>query len=352
MILRFFAIFWLLSALGSGPAEPSPLSITIDDGLLRTFPALPDDLQRRADDYDITLSYVDETSESASAAGVVLGLSAQDDDLLITLNQPEQLNISSVPVPVYHQPIQLDLDLASENGLDTLTGWILYAAGQCQAALSYLKDSVDANAFEEISGASALNFYIGNCLLEKEDYTGALELFDAIIRYDDDDRLLHSAPYINAIWANITMGHDDQVQFRLDTDSLEHAQDAAEQPIRIHRARLYALAFRFDDALALINTAIEAAPDDGALFIERGQIRMLLYEWDQVAEDYTTAISLNPELTEAYFHRGVLYYSILEREQALADFETYLQQEPDGTHAAAATNYADAIRAELDALDG
>jgi tetratricopeptide (TPR) repeat protein len=116
------------------------------------------------------------------------------------------------------------------------------------------------------------------------------------------------------------------------------------------RAHLNGLNFRFDEAVADLDTAVALAPEEPDLYLQRGQLVMLLYEWDRVLENYNTALELDPGFANAYFHRGVLYYSVMEREKALADFEHYLTLAPGGQHAVEAGRYATSIHIELDAL--
>lgn len=125
----------------------------------------------------------------------------------------------------------------------------------------------------------------------------------------------------------------------------------------ISQSQEYALASRYDDAVADVTAAIELEPENPELYTLRGQMYLYLYEWDSVLNDYNKAIGLDPQYPDAYFYRGILYYSILQtgqelRPEALADFQYYLELAPEGRHAAEAARYAATIQAELDALDG
>jgi tetratricopeptide (TPR) repeat protein len=119
-------------------------------------------------------------------------------------------------------------------------------------------------------------------------------------------------------------------------------------------ARLNALAFRFDEAIADMDAAIALEPDSPALYVERGQRILLTYEWDRALADYNHALELEPNYADACYYRGILYASVPEgidaRRLALADFQRYLELAPDGQHSADAERYASEIRAQLDAL--
>lgn len=121
------------------------------------------------------------------------------------------------------------------------------------------------------------------------------------------------------------------------------------------RSQLYALIFRYDEAIADMDAAIALDPDNPALYVERGQRILLLYEWDRVLVDYNRALELDPLYADAYYYRGILYASVPEgidaRRLALADFERYLELAPDDQHTADATRYAAEIQAQLSTLD-
>lgn len=121
------------------------------------------------------------------------------------------------------------------------------------------------------------------------------------------------------------------------------------------RATIYAQAFNYDAAVSAMNIAVQFAPDDPTLYVQRGQMWLLLYEWDSVLADYNTAIALDPTYAEVYFYRGVLYYSVLQaglawREEALADLEHYMRLAPEGDLAGMAQKYIDTLHTELEAL--
>jgi tetratricopeptide (TPR) repeat protein len=120
------------------------------------------------------------------------------------------------------------------------------------------------------------------------------------------------------------------------------------------RSQLYALAFRFDEAIADMDAAIELDPDNPELYVERGQRILLLYEWDRVLADYNHALELDPNYADAYYYRGLLYASAPEgldaRAEAAADFRRYLELAPNGEHASDAARYLEQIEAQLEAI--
>jgi tetratricopeptide (TPR) repeat protein len=121
-------------------------------------------------------------------------------------------------------------------------------------------------------------------------------------------------------------------------------------------AQMNATVSDYEAAITDLNTAIELAPENVELYIQRGQMYLAIYEWDNAGADFDQAIELSPNDAPTYFHRGVLYYSIIQtglttRDDALADFRRYLELAPEGEFAAQAAEYVENIQRELDALN-
>lgn len=130
-------------------------------------------------------------------------------------------------------------------------------------------------------------------------------------------------------------------------------------PLR-DQAKLYALTFRFDAAVANLDRVIALGEGQNVehtalarYYKQRGDHIFLLYEWDRVLADYNHAIMLNPTYAGAYFARGILYYTQGPRAQAIGDFERYLVLAgTDAPQAAQARAYITDIQRELEALGG
>ncbi len=258
-----------------------------------------------------------------------------------------------------------------EFSVNYLTALSLYAVNQCDEALPYFEQVqqgiVTLNlAPEDVHAPLFTPFYRANCALRKGDYQQAIALYESVL-------IVFPQPFfyaptlstaINLAWAYLQIGEEDKAIALIDkaVSSYRYWLAKADSsgnafPVIIRRAQLYALASRYDDAVADLTTAIEIEPENPELYTLRGQMYLYLYEWDSVLNDYNTAIELDPAYPDAYFYRGILYYSILQtgqelRPEALADFQYYLELAPEGTHAAEAFRYAATIQAELDALDG
>jgi tetratricopeptide (TPR) repeat protein len=236
---------------------------------------------------------------------------------------------------------------------------IVYATGHCDAAKPHL--SIWAEYEDRTGGGiEGANYFLGNCALVEGRFQDAVQHFMSRGSIDSSaggHYYIWSA--VNAAWTYLQLGREDEA-FKLMNRVLSDRGFAfgqvyferADLPfVLTKRSQLYALAFRYDEAIADMNTAIELDPDNPALYVERGQRILLTYEWDDVLADYNHAIELDSSYAPAYFHRGVLFYTQGPRENALPDFQHYLELAPDGEFAEQAATYIEEIEVELAALD-
>lgn len=244
-----------------------------------------------------------------------------------------------------------------------LMGMSLYSIDRCDLADNFFEEAQN-NASELISGweiepetrrdASAIiAFYRGNCALMQDKYTDAQNYFEQSVVGESGD--INFSPTVNLAWTYLQLERPDDAFSLL--DGLVDSQSNNEMRIVAlqFRSQLYALAFRFDEAIADMDAAIELDPANPLLYVERGQRIALLYEWDRALADYNSAIELDPDYTDAYYYRGLLYASAPEgveaRAEAIADFQRYLDlAAPLGTHIEDAQRYIMQIQAQLEAL--
>lgn len=245
-----------------------------------------------------------------------------------------------------------------DAALNLALGISLYIYERCDAATGYFDAITPEHTYNDIPTRWSLDFYRGNCALIEDDLTGALAYYNRLLDHAEDTKLTDFIDVAaNKAWI-LVQQEETAAAFDLMGQVIEAAQqDDTTAAIYEYaqaltfRARLYALTFDFDQAMADMDAAITLQPDHPERYAERGQIIMLLYEWDRALADYNTALELDSTYAPAYFYRGVLYYSILEREPALADFEQYLALLPQGYNAPEAERYIESIRTELEALD-
>lgn len=77
----------------------------------------------------------------------------------------------------------------------------------------------------------------------------------------------------------------------------------------------------YDLALALYKQALDASPNDAALYSQRAQTHIKLENHLEAAEDAGKAIELDPNTGRHYFRRGVALFHLEEYESAKAAFE-------------------------------
>ena len=85
-----------------------------------------------------------------------------------------------------------------------------------------------------------------------------------------------------------------------------------------------------NEALSLINQAIEVDPNLATAYVERGNLyHYQLGDLDAALSDLTRAIELEPDLAGAYDHRGQVYRAQGNNEAAMADWDKCIALEPD-----------------------
>jgi tetratricopeptide (TPR) repeat protein len=94
------------------------------------------------------------------------------------------------------------------------------------------------------------------------------------------------------------------------------------------RAHAHYLRGDYDQAIADLTVALQFAPADAGLHIERGLAYEEKPDYDRAIADYTAAIRLAPEEGRAWHHRGRVHSARRQYEPAVADFTAALRAEP------------------------
>lgn len=281
------------------------------------------------------------------------------DTLRLTLPEIQFPRLSAIlfpqfaPITLYHVPANAAVPSAVVN---VLAGLSLYNADRCDLATPHLTSALEE---ERPDWAIDVSLYLGNCAAMTGDYAEAAArygtAYENALRTRKSDYVAVST--VHLAWAELQLGHEERA-FDL-MDQLVENPENSPVSLRYHltrRSQLYALAFRFDEAIADMDAAITLDPDNPYLYVERGQRILLLYQWDRALTDYNHAIELDPEYADAYYYRGILYASVPEgfdaRAEAVADFQRYLDLSPDGAHTEDAQRYLTEIQAQLDAVGG
>ncbi len=332
LILRLFLTALLVPVIVTvtppTPAPPAALPVAYTDALAALAGALDDVIPVRR--------------VPPQAATLVLTQKGQT--IVIQLTPQLPVNLPQSPMLAEHFTLATASDASTLREL--LSATALYAQGRCDDSESLLERAQISN--------NATLLMRGVCALHREDYEAAPAYFEASGL---------PAAMTNLAWLAYRDGRiteafrlaDGQIAAAMRTNNPEPRAEAYRA-----RAHLHALNFDYDSALADVDSALAALPDDPGLFVLRGQLRLLLYEWDAVLEDYNRALALDPNYAEAYFYRGVLLYTIAGtgssdvnalRRDATRDFERYLALETHGQHTEDAARYISQIEAELNALE-
>jgi len=84
----------------------------------------------------------------------------------------------------------------------------------------------------------------------------------------------------------------------------------------------------YQDAIKLINNALELKEDDPAYYLLRGMIYSKLGSKDLAFKDFTSAINLKPDYVMAYYQRGSIYQEMNKLDSALQDYSKALEFSP------------------------
>lgn len=125
------------------------------------------------------------------------------------------------------------------------------------------------------------------------------------------------------------------------------------------RADLYRLQDSLPAALANYNKAVEYAPEEEGLYINRGLARYQSNDYRGALEDYNRAISIASGNILARYNRALLRSFLGDYNNALEDFRIVLQKEPENYMALYNTgllyselgNYREAIKAFSKVID-
>lgn len=184
--------------------------------------------------------------------------------------------------------------------------------------------------------------------VDAENETCALEAFEnAIAEYSKAIELNHGAikSYYNRGQAHQERG-DIYFDLGMDeaaTDAYDKAKDDFSQVIDqqpddrnmltdalYNRGMLYYQDASFAEAIADFDKAIELAPEDSELYLQRGDIYAEMGKTDLAIADFSKAIESMPDNPEAYYLRARAYEDKGENTLALADFEKVLELEKEG----------------------
>lgn len=84
---------------------------------------------------------------------------------------------------------------------------------------------------------------------------------------------------------------------------------------------------RHQEALNLLNQALQLVPNGAEIYHNRGMVYTRMRRWREALVDFNRAIALSPA-SSSYQERGVVYYQMGDRQAARKDWEQALRMDP------------------------
>ncbi|MCA9055533.1 MAG: tetratricopeptide repeat protein [Planctomycetaceae bacterium] len=127
---------------------------------------------------------------------------------------------------------------------------------------------------------------------------------------------------------------EQHLQLRQGNEALQLLNQAIEAAperadVYVRRAELLTAADYKAQAVADLTKAIELDPRNARACNTRGYLRMALKEFDAAIEDFSTAVSIDLKYPQPYNNRGLVRISLGEPDKALLDFDAALRIDPD-----------------------
>lgn len=260
------------------------------------------------------------------------------------------------------------------NTVEPTTEWQKRTLVQAEAHYSLGVQELDndryTDAIVHLDKAIVLNPDYSHAYLERGDayyslgdFVNAMDAYSESIRIDPQDTDTYTS--IGAVNYNLGKPHDAILDFnraiQLDPrNALAHSNlgitkhGIAEQEIR--RGNVDAATSLYQEAIAILDKAIQIVPDYATAYSNRGIVRLALDDHDGALLDFNNAIAYKPEFGNAYSNRSAiwLYQAKIESDQdnsektltllqkAVVDCDTAIQIEPKN-----ATAYSNRAAAKI-----
>lgn len=132
-------------------------------------------------------------------------------------------------------------------------------------------------------------------------------------------RKLQVAEHVQVGWQDIQFSNYASALTRIDR-ALEQFPDAASlyQVQAVARVHLQ----EYDAAIEAYTSALEFAPDNAAVHLERGKLYLENRALTLALADFNLAIRLNSNIGDAYYCRAIVHQRLGDKEKAEADFNT------------------------------
>ena len=184
--------------------------------------------------------------------------------------------------------------------------------------------------------SGAARFGLGRIAAEQGDFATAVSHFEAVIQ---------RMPQATAVYYPLAMayrrlgdrekakamlalrGKEDTPFFDPIVVALEEMNATVEEAMRRGLAAMDAN--QLDRAEALLNRAVNLAPEDAVAQLNLGFLRLKKQQLDLAEKQFGEALRLKPDLAEAQTNLGVVFALRGQDEQALSAFEKVMQSHPD-----------------------
>jgi TolA-binding protein len=177
----------------------------------------------------------------------------------------------------------------------------------------------------------------GNELFEKNDYEGALAVYqDIIAKYPD----------VYIIYRNI--GNCFFAQEKYEQAEESYLKLLAEDPKNVDAliavGNCYTNRGEPDKALEWYGKVEFEKIEDPVVLYNLGTIYFGNSKFEDALKFYRKAVERNPEFTDALYQLGLAYLNLQQSPEAIAAFESYLKLDPDSPRAGTVRNFLDYLK--------
>ncbi len=177
----------------------------------------------------------------------------------------------------------------------------------------------------------------GNELFEKNDYEGALAIFqDIIVKY----------PEVHIIYQNI--GNCFFAQEKYDQAEESYLKLLAEDPKNVEAligvGNCYTNRGEAEKALEWYSKVEFEKIEDPVVLYNLGTIYFGTSKFQDALKFYRKAVERNPQSTDALYQLGLAHLNLQQSPEAIAAFEGYLKLDPDSPRAGTVRNFLDYLR--------
>ncbi len=158
-------------------------------------------------------------------------------------------------------------------------------------------------------------FWIGRNHMINNDYRGAIDVLNSLLRFDDNSYEAYFLRGIAKYNLNDLLGADADFTIALDKNPVF-------TNAYVNRAITRSRLGNYDDALRDFEEAIELRPDMPNPYYSRGVTRLLNGQAEEAIKDFDEFIKYEKLVADAFVNRGVCYLYLRDTLQAMENFNT------------------------------